>query len=68
MKHIPATTQTAVSHAYNLGAGDAAISMAMWAGSQLMALYGSRADVFQEHADIWAEKLKPQNPLSTARK
>ncbi len=68
MKFIPATAQSVVVHAYELAANDQEKSMAMWAGCQLTALYDRRSELLQEHADIWAEKLEPQAPLSTAKR
>ncbi len=68
MKFIPATAQSVVVHAYELAANDQEKSMAMWAGCQLMALYDTRSLLLQEHADIWADKLKTRDPLSTAKR
>ncbi len=68
MKFIPATAQSAIVHACDLAANDEEKCMAMWAGSQLMALYDARSVLLQEHSDIWAEKLKTRDPLSTAKR
>ncbi len=68
MKFIPATVQSAIVHAYELAANDMEKSMAMRAGSQLMALYDARSGHLREHADIWAERLKTRDPLSTAKR
>ncbi len=68
MKFIPATAQSAIVHAYELAANDLEKSMAMWAGSQLMVLYDRRSVLLQEYAEIWAEKLKTRDPLSTAKR
>ncbi len=68
MKFVPATAQSVVVHAYELAANEMEKSMAMWAGSQLMALYDKRSVLLQEHADIWDEKLKTRDPLSTAKR
>lgn len=68
MKFIPSTAQSVVVHAYELAANDQEKSMAMWAGCQLTALYDRRSVLLQEHADIWAEKLKTRDPLSTAKR
>jgi len=68
MKHVPATAQTAVVHAYTLSTNDSEKCMAMWAVSQLMAIHDDRKDIMQEYANIWAEKLKPHNPLSSVER
>ncbi len=68
MKFVPATTQSAVVHAYKLTEYDAERSMAMWAGSHLMALHDRRSELLQQHAAIWAEKLEPRAPLSEQKR